>query len=111
MMNRYTVTVFEEKYDEDPDESNALSNVRWLAEVKMLARDEKEAAAKAYIRCVGLQRVQILENWKAPDFIVGMETDIGGLAAQVERCDTRLGQYKYDNKAQVWYFNVQPAEC
>ena len=84
--------------------------IEWPGSVgksEILARSVREAAAKAWVKLVGLEREQRLIEWGAPDQIISFETDIASLASSLETTDHSGCDFSYNNRVEVWYFRVQ----
>ena len=108
-LRKYLVRVHHHSQDEL--ESDPIPAPEFLEEVSVLARAEKEAAAKAYVQCIGLERERRLIELDAPHVVVANETNIKGLAENViTSSDEPFGQFKYNGNWDTWYFHVEESE-
>lgn len=71
----------------------------------------RQAAARAYVRCVGRKRARWLEQAKqAPAAVVAQETSPKAIAMSLRKVHRRFGEcYEMDNYHDVWSIKVQPA--
>jgi hypothetical protein len=107
-LHKYLVRIYRHKWEEL--ESDPIPAPGLFAEVSILARAEREAAAKAYIKCIGLERERRLIEWDAPHVVVASETNIKGLAEYVlVPSDGPFGQFMYDQTWNMWYFDIEMA--
>jgi len=74
-------------------------------------RNLREAAARAYVYCVGHKRARILrEQIKAPRAAVAGETDVQAIAVSLRKTSTRFGnRYLLDNMVEGWDIHDEPA--
>ena len=108
-LRKYLVRVYRHRLDEL--ECHPIPAPGLLDEVSVLARAEKEAAAKAYVRCIGLEREKRLMELDAPHVLVAGETDIKGLAENaIVPYDGPFGQFKHDWGWDTWYFHVEESD-
>jgi hypothetical protein len=70
----------------------------------------REAAARAYVRCVGSQRARVMQQkCKAPRAVIAQETNFRAIAACLRKTSTRLGDwYRFDNLVEAWDIHVEP---
>jgi hypothetical protein len=110
-MEVYEIVLFHRMFvNEEPEEFSLFPDVSEQGTVRMYARNEREAVAKALVRVFGLERMRILEELGAPDFLVAAETDILAISQRVQPCDLWCGQLCYTNGVETWYFSVTPVE-
>jgi len=110
----YAVTVYledDDDMDDQPAEYAVVVSAHGVGAVRMRARSEVEAAAKAWVRLVGVAREKATLKLKAPHRVVAEQTSIRATAAQIEECDVWCGQLKLNNMVETWYFSVGPAEA
>lgn len=71
----------------------------------------REAAARAYVRCVGRQRADWLrQHAKAPEEVISQETSRKAIAASLRKVARRVGVcYEMDNFVDGWSIKVEPA--
>jgi hypothetical protein len=108
-LRKYLVRIYHHNCEElecDPIPAPGL-----LDEVSVLARAENEAAAKAYVRCIGLEQERRLIEWSAPHVVIAAKTDIKSLAEYaIVPSDGPFGQFKHDWGWDTWYFHVEESE-
>lgn len=70
----------------------------------------REAAARAYVRCVGRQRAKWMrDHGKSPAAVVAQETNRRAIAASLRKVTRRFGEcYEMDNLTAVWSIKVEP---
>jgi hypothetical protein len=71
----------------------------------------REAAARAYVRCVGRQRSEWLrQRGHAPEQVIAQETSSKAIAASLRKVGRREGVlYEMDNLSEAWSIKVEPA--
>jgi hypothetical protein len=81
-----------------------------FARVVVSGRSLREAAARAYVKCVGRQRAdQMREQRRAPAKVVAQETSCKAIAASLRKTTRRIGEcYEMDNLLQAWSIKVEP---
>ncbi len=74
------------------------------------ARNLREAAARAYVRCVGRKRAVVLrQELKAPRAVIAQETNVRAIAVSLRKTSTRMGDcYLLDNMVEAWDIHVEP---
>jgi hypothetical protein len=97
-----------------PDESGdpGVEGVSVVASsVMVTARNQREAAARAYIRHVGRPRARFLrEQLDAPRRLIAQETNPAAIAASLRKLRGALGEgYEMDNFVQGWFITVHRA--
>jgi hypothetical protein len=100
---RYLCTI----YNRDFTAGGPNSVLVGTATVK--GRTLREAAARAYVRCVGRKRAQILPKGpKAPRVFAG-ETNVQAVAVSLRKKSSRFGDcYLLDNMVEDWHIHVEP---
>jgi hypothetical protein len=70
----------------------------------------RQAAAQAYVRCVGRQRARLLRQQRqAPRHIAAQEANLGQIAASLRKTKSRIGEcYQFDNLVEAWLIMVEP---
>jgi hypothetical protein len=104
-LRRYVVEVLH--HDMEQAECDVLEWPGPVGKAEILARSVREAAAKAWVKLVGLEREQRLIEWRAPDQIISYETDISFVASELKATDHFGCDFSYNNRVEVWYFHVQ----
>jgi hypothetical protein len=81
-----------------------------LARVEVSGRSLREAAARAYVECVGRRRAeQMREQQRAPRKVVAQETSRKAIAASLRKTTRRIGEcYEMDNLLEGWFIKVEP---
>lgn len=81
------------------------------AEVEVTGRTHREAAARAYVQCVGKERARLMrQKPHARGHVVAQETNRKAIAASLRKTTRRIGEcYEMDNFADTWLIKVQPA--
>lgn len=104
----YRVRISEiEAADESWLGSKYADSVR-VASVTVIARRAREAAARAYVRVLGRQRMAVLVQLGAPAFIIRAERSVRRLARGLEKTADWAGPcYRLDNMVQQWHFHVR----
>jgi hypothetical protein len=82
-----------------------------LATVVVPGPEMRQAAARAYVRCVGRDRARWLrQEAKAPDEVIAQETCCRAIARSLRKVARRVGVcYEMDNLLQAWSIRVEPA--
>jgi hypothetical protein len=80
------------------------------ARVTVSAGSLREAAACAYIRCVGRQRVRNLRRQQvAPAKVLALQTNPRAIAASLRKTSGRMGEgYELDHVDRSWFIQVCP---
>jgi hypothetical protein len=107
----WRVTVYHDEGDipgEPPDWADHPEAVE-VANTEMPATNEKDAAARAWVQCVGRERQKILVEMGAPQFLIEAETDIAYIMRTIQATATPWGQFEYNKVFEAWYFRVEPA--
>src|SRR5262249_23026703 len=80
------------------------------AEVEVSGKSDREAAARAYVQCVGKERARLMrQKLHAPGHIVAQETNRKAIAASLRKTTRRIGEcYEMDNFVDTWLIKVQP---
>ena len=70
----------------------------------------RQAAARAYIRCVGQKRArQMRKDARAPRNVIAQETSCQAIAASLRKTAGRFGEfYELDNFLNGWLIKVEP---
>jgi hypothetical protein len=81
-----------------------------LAHVEVSGRTLREAAARAYVKCVGRQRArQMRAKATAPREVIAQETSCKAIAASLRKTARRIGEcYEMDNFVKGWFIKVEP---
>ena len=110
---RYLCTIFSDGTfgggsADRPGDGPTLSVV--ATRIGVSGRSLREAAARAYIRCVGRQRARLMRvKRKAPRRLAAQETNVRAIAASLRLTSGRHGTcYQLDNLVEVWYITVEP---
>ncbi len=82
-----------------------------LAHVVVSGRNLREAAARAYVTCIGRERAKRLrEKANAPREVIAQETSCKAIAASLRKTARRIGEcYEMDNLIEGWFIKVEPA--
>jgi hypothetical protein len=82
-----------------------------VASVVVTGSSLRQAAARAYVRCVGRERARWLRQAKqAPAAVVAQETSPKAIALSLRKVHRRFGEcYEMDNYHDVWSIKVEPA--
>lgn len=81
-----------------------------LAQVLVSGETMRDAAARAYVQCVGRERARMLqEQLRAPRKLARQETNAKAIAASLRKTKRSGGEcYLLDNYAEGWYIHVEP---
>lgn len=82
-----------------------------VARVVVTGSSLRQAAARAYVRCIGRQRALWLrQNPHAPHDVVADETSPRAIAPSLRKVARRIGEcYEMDNFVDAWSIKVDPA--
>ncbi len=82
-----------------------------LGSVVVTGSSSRQAAARAYVKTIGVQRAGWLRQAKkAPAAVVAQETSPKAIAASLRKVHRRFGEcYEMDNYHDVWSIKVEPA--
>lgn len=110
-MTCYLCTIYNYDYTFGDDEAllgpHYVPAVR-VARVAVLARNGREAAARAYVRTVGRVRARKLRELNAPAGCLLAETRWRTLARGLGRTSNWLGDcFVYDNRVEAFYVRVE----
>ncbi len=110
---RYTCTIFGHDYTFGGDQGFTGTDPVFdepLARVVVLGRSSREAAARAYVKCVGRKRAeQMREERRAPGKVIMLETSRKAIAASLRKTTRRIGEcYEMDHLLQAWFIKVEP---
>src|SRR5262249_53943656 len=81
-----------------------------LARVLVSGSSKRQAAARAYVECVGRERARLMrEERRLPGRVVKQETNARAIAASLRKVN-RSGSdcYLLDNLVQGWHVHVEP---
>jgi hypothetical protein len=83
------------------------------ARVEVTGQGHREAAARAYVQCVGKQRARLMRRkLGAPSHIVAQETNRKAIAASLRKVTSRIGEcFEMDNFVDAWLIKVQPVNA
>ena len=82
-----------------------------LHNVSVKASADREAAAKAWIKCVGQERGRRLQEENGSDAIRRLQTDLEGIQSLLVPTTLCPGSgYQFDDGNSVWFVNVQPSD-
>jgi len=111
---RFTVAIYHEDtndHEQDTEErfpcgENLFVSVLFLGAVTVVARSEREAAAKAWIDLIGVKRADILRELNAPSFIIAHQTTVEAIVQDLR--DSGLGGMSCElyNGVESWFFQV-----
>jgi hypothetical protein len=81
-----------------------------MATVTVSGHTAREAAARAYVRCVGRERARRMrQKPDAPRGAIAQETNFRAIAACLRKTTSRLGEcYQLDNLVEAWYITAEP---
>jgi hypothetical protein len=81
-----------------------------LAHVVVSGRSLREAAARAYVKCVGRSRARHMRaKLSAPRQVIAQETNCKAIAASLRKTARRDGEcYELDNFLVAWSIKVEP---
>jgi hypothetical protein len=110
---RYTCTIYSHDYTFGGQRAFAGSDSAFtapLANVEVSGRTLREAAARAYVKCVGRSRArQMRKNATAPRNVIALETSCKAIAASLRKTARRIGEcYEMDNFLKGWFIKVEP---
>jgi hypothetical protein len=110
---RYTCTIYGHDYTFGGDKGFTGTEPVFdepVARVVVSGRGLREAAARAYVKCVGRQRAeQMRRQRRAPGNVITQETSCQAIAASLRRTTGRLGEcFEMDNFVQGWFIKVEP---
>jgi hypothetical protein len=82
-----------------------------LAHVVVSGGSLREAAARAYVKCVGRERARRMRrNRQARRDVIAQETSCKAIAASLRKTARRIGEcYELDNFLEGWFIKVEPA--
>jgi hypothetical protein len=80
------------------------------AQVVVSGRNLRQAAARAYVKCIGRRRAkEMLRNLDAPREVIQQETSCKAIAASLRKTARRIGEcYELDNFVEAWSIKVEP---
>ena len=109
---RYFCTVYNREYKMGGHRSDfaGAADASPVASIVVGGSNLREAAARAYVQCVGKQRAALLRAAAtAPKRIIDQETNPRAIAASLRKTGGRNGQgYELDNFVQGWFITVEP---
>jgi hypothetical protein len=81
-----------------------------LAQVLVSGASKREAAARAYVQCVGRDRARLLrEQLRISPRLARQETNARAIAASLRKTSRSGGEcYLMDNYVEGWYIHVEP---
>jgi hypothetical protein len=80
-----------------------------LARVLVSGSNQREAAARAYVQCVGRERARLLREQFGSRRLAKQETNAKGIAASLRKTSRSGGEcYLMDNYVEGWYIHVEP---
>jgi hypothetical protein len=81
-----------------------------VARVVVSGGSQREAAARAYVQCVGRERArQLQEERRAPRHVARQETNSRAIAASLRKTTRTAGTcYLMDNLVEGWSITVEP---
>jgi hypothetical protein len=81
-----------------------------LVQVEVSGRSLREAAARAYVKCIGRARAkQMAEKLSAPQEVIAQEKNCKAIAASLRKTVRRIGEcYELDNFVEAWFIKVAP---
>jgi hypothetical protein len=109
----YACTLFNWDYtlgEETTEVGRWLLSVLPVATIVVQARNRREAAARAYVRCVGSKRAKFLrEALQAPPAVVKHEMSPRAIAPALARMPGGSGHcYCLDNMVEAWLITAEP---
>jgi hypothetical protein len=110
---RYTCTIFGHDYTFGGVKGFTGTEPVWdepLARVVVAGKTLREAAARAYVKCVGRHRAeQMRQEQRAPRKVVALETSSKAIAASLRKTTRRIGEcFEMDNFIEGWFIKVEP---
>jgi hypothetical protein len=110
---RYTCTIYGHDYTFGGSESFTGTDPVFdepLNRVVVSGRSFRDAAARAYVQCVGRGRAaQLRRQRRAPRKVVAQETSCKAIAACLRKAIWHIGEcYEMDNFLQAWIIKVEP---
>jgi hypothetical protein len=80
------------------------------AYVVVSGRSLRDAAARAYVKCIGRERArQMRQTLHAPREVIQQETSCKAIAASLRKTARRIGEcYELDNFVEAWSIKVEP---
>ncbi len=108
---KFTVTVY---HGDDPEDNvlayddKIIHSATRLGSTTVSASDEREAAARAWIRLVGEARAEYLKNLSAPAVIIAHETDACAIMEDLRESALDVADLELFNLVEIWYFCVTP---
>jgi hypothetical protein len=81
-----------------------------LARVVVSGPSLRQAAARAYVKCVGKKRAeQMRKRLEMPRGVIAQETNRRAIAASLRKTARRIGEcYELDNFVEAWFIKVEP---
>jgi hypothetical protein len=110
---RYTCTIYTHDYTfgggrgvGTPEPSFEAPTAR----VEVTGQSVREAAARAYVQCVGRERARLMrQEQHAPRKVIAQETSCKAIAASLRKTARRIGEcYELDNFVVAWFIKVEP---
>jgi hypothetical protein len=79
-------------------------------QVEVTATSLRQAAARAYVKCIGRARArQMAEKSLAPREVIAQEKNCKAIAASLRKTVRRIGEgYELDNFVESWFIKVAP---
>jgi hypothetical protein len=111
-IEQFDVAVFhgENPYDDDDSDDVPAYNLNYsamrLGSATVSARDEREAAARAWIQLAGEARVERLKELNAPAHCIAHETDVRAIAAELRESGFSRAGLELYNGCEVWFFCI-----
>jgi len=108
---KFTVTIYHGDDSEDDVPAcrdKLMHSASRLGSTTVTAKDEREAAAKAWIRLIAPPRVERMKELKTPPVVITYTTDLAAVTADMR--DSALGGVCCElfNRCEVWYFCIKP---
>lgn len=108
---RYYCTIYNRTYslNTTTDQSDSGTTCP-LASIVVSGKNLREAAARAYVHCVGKQRAeQMLSGSNPRRRVIAQETNPRAIAASLRKTAGRVGEgYELDNFVHGWFIKVEP---
>jgi hypothetical protein len=80
-----------------------------VARVLVSGASKREAAARAYVECVGRERARLLRERQMPRRVAKLETNARAIAASLRKINRSGGEcFLMDNLVEGWYVHVEP---
>ncbi len=107
----YAVTIYEKDiFEHEPENllSSHYVSISLVSTVRVLARNERSAAARAYVAALGLERARIMIDLHAPAACIRAELNLRALVRWLRKTTNWKGEFwMLSNLVQTWYFQPE----